>query len=329
MTTLSAYLQTWRLKLSNTKTVTAALYPNNKEAKHELNAYNNGNLLSLCPVPTYFRMKLDRSLTFRRPLKALRKKLSSRVVLLRRLAGSKWGAGAKTSRISVLFLVYFAAEYCVPVWCRGTHTRLVDSILNDALRIVIVCLRPTPTEDLPVFEGIQPAELHRLRATLSLANRAIHDPDHVLHRLLVGHLGRLRSRGPFVPAEWKLLDSLFELDIRVKQWTKHKWNADYLESSSRVRAFIPRVSSRPLGMSLPKIFWVRLNCLQADVGCFHSSMYKWGPAPSPNCECGATEQTADHAIFSCLIPHVPRGTKGLQVLDDATRCWLKTTTASI
>ena len=32
MTTLSAYLQTWRLKLSNTKTVTAAFHLNNREA---------------------------------------------------------------------------------------------------------------------------------------------------------------------------------------------------------------------------------------------------------------------------------------------------------
>ena len=45
MTTFSAYLQTWRLKLSNTKTVTAAFHLNNREAKRELDVYNDGNLL--------------------------------------------------------------------------------------------------------------------------------------------------------------------------------------------------------------------------------------------------------------------------------------------
>ena len=88
MTTLSAYLQTWRLKLSNMKTVTAAFYLNNREAKRELNVYNNGNLLPPCPVPTYLGVKLDRSLTFCHHLEALCKKLSTRVALLRRLAGS-------------------------------------------------------------------------------------------------------------------------------------------------------------------------------------------------------------------------------------------------
>ena len=58
MTTLSACLQTWRLKLSNTKTVTAAFHFNNREAKRELNVYNNGNLLLPCPDPTYLGGKL-------------------------------------------------------------------------------------------------------------------------------------------------------------------------------------------------------------------------------------------------------------------------------
>ena len=197
-----------------------AFHLNNRETKRELHAYKNGNLLLPCPVPTYLGVKLDMSLTFRHHLEALRKKLSTRVALLRRLAGSGWGAGAKTLRISALFLVYFNAGYCAPVWCHITHTRL-----NDALRIVTGCLRHTLTEYFPVLAGIQPAELHRLGATLSLANRAIHDPNQ-LHGQLVGqqdaYQGRLRSGRPFVPAAWKLLDSLSELDIRVRQWMKHE-----------------------------------------------------------------------------------------------------------
>ena len=204
MSTLSAYLQTWRLKLSHTKTVTAAFHLNNREAKRELKVYNNGRLLPFCPTPTYLGVKLDRSLTFRYHLVALRKKLSSRVTLLRRLVGSGWGAGAKTLPIATLSLVYSTAEYCAPVWCRSAHTRLIDSVLNDALLIVTGCLRPTPMDHLPVLSGIQPAKLRRLRATLSLAHRESLDPDHILYGLLNefsdNRQVRLRSRRPFVPA---------------------------------------------------------------------------------------------------------------------------------
>ena len=71
---LSAYFQTWRLKLSHTKTVTAAFHLNNREAKRELKVYNNGRLLPFCRTSTYLGIKLDRSLTFRHHLVVLRKK---------------------------------------------------------------------------------------------------------------------------------------------------------------------------------------------------------------------------------------------------------------
>ena len=222
MSTLSAYLQTWRLKLSHTKTVTAAFHLNNREAKRELKFYNNGRLLPFCPTPSYLGVKLDRSLTLRHHLVALRKKIFWRVTLLRRLAGSGWGAGAKTLRIAILSLVYSTAEYCAPVWFRSAHTRLIDSVLNDALRIVTECLRPTPTDHLPILSGIQPAELRRLGATLSLAYCGSLYPDHILYDLLSGSSDtrqvRLRSRCPFVPAARNLSDNLARFGIRASEW---------------------------------------------------------------------------------------------------------------
>ena len=158
MFTLTAYLQTWRLKLSHTKTVTAAFHLNNREAKRELKVYNSGRILPFCPIPTYLGVKLDRSLTFCHHLVALRKKLSSRVTLLRRLVGSGWGAGAKTLCIATLSLVYSATEYCAPVWCRSAHTRLIDSVLNDVLRIVTKMPASHSNRPPTVLSGIQPAE---------------------------------------------------------------------------------------------------------------------------------------------------------------------------
>ena len=89
MTTLSACLQTWRLKLSHAKTVTAAFHLQNREGKREPQVENNGKILPFCSVPTYLDVKLDRALTYRHHLEALRKKLSTRVSLLRRLASLK------------------------------------------------------------------------------------------------------------------------------------------------------------------------------------------------------------------------------------------------
>ena len=52
MTTLFAYLQSWRLKLSYAKTVTTAFHLDNREAKRELKVKSNVKILPFCPVQT-------------------------------------------------------------------------------------------------------------------------------------------------------------------------------------------------------------------------------------------------------------------------------------
>ena len=209
----------------------------------------------------------------------------------------------------------------------------MNSVLNDALRIVTGCLRPTPTDHLPVLSGIQPAELCRMGVILSLAHRGSLDHNHILYGLSSGSSDtrqvRLRSRRPFVPAARNLLDNLARLGIRASEWTNHKWKTEYCENASRLCAFVPGTGARPVGMGLPRAAWVKLNRLRTGVGRFHSSMHKWGLAPSPNCECGASEQTANHVLTACPIHRAPRGARGLMVLDDETRCWLYNITASI
>ena len=188
-------------------------------------------------------------------------------------------------------------------------------------------------DHLPVLSGIQPAEHCQMGVTLSLAYCGSLDRNHILHDLLNGSSDtrqvRLRSRHPFVPAAQNLLDNLARLGIHASEWTNHKWNMEYCENASRLRAFVPQTGARPVGMGLPQAAWVKLNCLRTGVGQFHSFMHKWGLAPSPNCECGASEQTADHVVTACPIHWAPHGAQGLMVFNDETQCWLNNTTPSI
>ena len=172
----------------------------------------------------------------RHHLEALRKKLSTRVSLLRRRAGSGLGAGAKTLHTAVLSLMYSTAEYCASAWCRSVHTRLIDSVFNDALCIVTGCLRPTQTDNLPVLSGIQPAELYRQGARLFLAKPSSLDPGHILHGQLTkpqaASKERLKSRHPFVPFARKLLHNLSELGIRAAN--AQTWHEIQRQSTPRV-----------------------------------------------------------------------------------------------
>ena len=129
MATLQTYLQKWGLKLSETKTMSSVFHLTNREAKRELSVELNGKPLPFSDTAKYLVIILDRSLTYRRHLESLRKKLGPRVSLIRRIARTTWGAGASVLHTATLALVYSTAEYCAPVWCRSAHTRLIDPII--------------------------------------------------------------------------------------------------------------------------------------------------------------------------------------------------------
>ena len=154
-------------------------------------------------------------------MELLRKELTTHVGLLRRLARSSWGAGARTLSIATLALIHATAEYSAPVWSRSAHMRLIGKSINDALRLVTGCLRPSSTNNLFVLSGITPTELRRKRATLSMACRS-QEPGHLLHNWITSHFyggyRQLKSRYPFVPAALELLRDARKLGTRAARW---------------------------------------------------------------------------------------------------------------
>ena len=158
-----------------------------------------------------------------------------------------------------------SAEYCAPVWCHSAHTRLIDPAINDALRIVIGCLRPTPAENLPILAGIQPTELRRNGAALSLAPRSM-EPGHLLQSALTrpssADARSIKLRHPFVHAAQHLISSSDNNSIRAAHWADHQWNADWADNPTRLRIFIAntRPSGRSLGPAQPPPHRYRAAC---------------------------------------------------------------------
>jgi len=112
---------------------------------------------------------LGRSLKLHQHLESLRKNLTSRVVPMRRLVGSGWGAVATRLQTATLALVRSKAEDCAPLWCRSAHghIHLTDRAINDALIVVTGCLRPTPVDNLPTGHPTCWASSQRSRWSVS------------------------------------------------------------------------------------------------------------------------------------------------------------------
>jgi len=110
------------------------------------------------------------------------------------------------------------------------------------------CLRPTLADNRPILAGIQPAELRRIGATLSLARRAM-EPGHLLHSALTrpssANALRLKLRHPFVPTAQHLISSSDNNTIRGAQWVDHQWNAEWTDNPTRLRIFIPDTGTPP------------------------------------------------------------------------------------
>ena len=187
--------------------------------------------------------------------------MSSRVALVRKLSGANWSTSFYTLRTSTTALVFAPAEYCVPVWCQSTHTKTLDVPLNEAMRIVSGCIRPTPLNFLPPLSGIQPPSCRRKKLCKRLYYKA-DNIDHLLHNILYSKIPpkRLKSRKPLRP----FLESLQGYDPQQEL------------IPPKLQPHIQDWSNKPLEHDLPRKAWIQLNInrLRTGIGKFGDSMVK-------------------------------------------------------
>ena len=282
MNILSSYLKNWRLKLSVDKTVSTMFHFNNRKASRQINIMVDSTRLQSQASPTYLGVKLDRTLSFKQHLESARAKTTARTALIRRLAGTTWGATTRTLHISTKALVFTASEYCAPVWCCSPHVRKLDTALNEALRTVSGCLRATLAYQLPVLAGIAAAEGRREGAMLALAQKTEKDESHLLHKTITERPQRkhLKSQRFFAIHAQELL-STTPADTSRASWVKARWREQWRAAEpSRLHRYIEDPTEVP-GDHLPRKQWTTLSRLRTGVGRFAESMQWWGLA-APN-----------------------------------------------
>ena len=167
----------WRLQPSVTKTVSSVFHLDNFSASKQLSFYLNEQRLKHDPHPVYLGVMMDRSLTFQDHTNKMTAKARTRNNFLNKLVGSTWSANTKTLRSSAIALCYSTAEYCAPVRCRSSYSKLVDGELNSIMRTITGKLRPTPLPWLSVLSNIAPPHLRREEATASMVEKIRANPS--------------------------------------------------------------------------------------------------------------------------------------------------------
>ena len=213
----------------------------------------------------YLGVRLDRTLSFKQHLEEVKAKVTSRVSLICHLASTTWGASVKTLRISTQALVFSAAEYCAPAWSRSPHVRKVDVAINNALRIITGCLKPTPVFLLPVLAGIAPAGLRREAATFALARKAQKHDWHILHNIITTAAppNRLKShhlQQTYNKAAQEMLHSVPQ-DLSRDAWLVAAWKRE-MAGPTRIHGYSWDPGGGAIGGDdLPRRQWTLLNRL--------------------------------------------------------------------
>ena len=90
--TLKNYFERWYLRMNTTKTVSSGFHLDNRQANRKLEVKIDDITLPPDATPKYLGVTLDRTLTYKPHLEGTAKKIGKRNSLLRKIAGTSWGA---------------------------------------------------------------------------------------------------------------------------------------------------------------------------------------------------------------------------------------------
>lgn len=278
---LDIYYSENALKPNPAKTQVCSFHLKNAKAKCKLQLNWGGTPLEHCDNPKYLGITLDRSLTFKKHCEDTKLKVEARNNILRKLVSSRWGARPSTLRTTALALCYSTAEYGCPAWGGSAHAKKIDVALNNTMRIISGCLKPTNVKYLPRICGIAPPGVRREVAADAERARMELDPRHVMHGQ-TAITSRLKSRRGFLKQTTPLTGD--PSDARIARWSERAGTQCNEDLAS--------------GCSLGYQEWTTLNRLRTDCARTGSNMKKWGLQDNDNCpRCGEI-QTHSH-LFEC------------------------------
>jgi hypothetical protein len=216
-------------------------HPNTHAAYKQLDMMFNGTSIKHVDHPKYLGVTLDWTLTFKSHIEKTAKNVNSRVNLVCKLAGTKWGSNAQTLRTASLALVYSSAEYCAPVWLNSAHVHKLDLQLNNIMRLITGTVKSTELQLLPVLSNIPPPKVRR-EAALSreLKNSWINGKSLLLEQLQDVPALRLRSRNPIWIDDSGPTNTVYDLLDRWREmWSlSASVHGDPVNSSAIIRLII-------------------------------------------------------------------------------------------
>ena len=171
---LGVYCRFWKMKINCDKTVYTIFSRSYNLADEEVSLKIDGYNLKREINPVYLGVTLDCKLNLKQHTTNLKKKAMKRLNLIKRLATTNWGADKNTLR--GLYLGYTRAVFdynlVLQNICNKSSKTSLDTVQNQALRLISGGMRTTPTAACEIHTNIEPLEFRRKRAALELYERS-------------------------------------------------------------------------------------------------------------------------------------------------------------
>ena len=174
----------WGLDINKVKTVSTVFSLSTSKENIQLKLDNV--ILPQVETPTFLGVKLDSRLTWKPHLEEVEARSIRKLAIMRKLAGTTWGASS-----SILKNVYTGSvrpilEYASNAWntaAKSNKDRL-DKVQNSGLRTILGAMKSTPISELEKTAEVQPLEDRRQEKILIQGEKLKRLQSHPLHQKL-------------------------------------------------------------------------------------------------------------------------------------------------
>jgi ribonuclease HI len=180
----SKWAKDWCVTINSLKTVSTCF--SLSTSKENIKLTINKEEIPHEDTPTYLGVKLDKRLTWGAHIQEMERRATRRLSVMKKLAGTKWGANSKILRQVYTGHVRPVMEYGAAAWSTAakSHTSRLAKVQNAGLRIITGGIKTTPIQALETTTGLPSLDLRREEKVLIHHEKLQRLPSHPAHELL-------------------------------------------------------------------------------------------------------------------------------------------------
>ena len=181
---VATWADKWAVKINKSKTVSTLF--SLSTSKEKVRLHLEDKQVPQVEKPTFLGTKLDSRLTWKPHIEEIQERAYKKLSIMKKLAGTTWGANAQILKQVYRGTVRPVAEYASTSWITASRTtkNKLDKVQNAGLRIILGAMKTTPVREMEKTADLEPLETRRQHKALVQAEKAKRLPSHPLHTKL-------------------------------------------------------------------------------------------------------------------------------------------------